>query len=64
MSDPITPVAPSWRSPPPQRQQVRGHAPCGRIGEPEDLVMAITAFCAADGEWINSHLDFADGGFL
>jgi hypothetical protein len=27
MSDPVTPVAPSWRSPPPQRQQVRGHTP-------------------------------------
>ncbi|MEI1252219.1 hypothetical protein [Rhizobium aouanii] len=64
MSDPITPVAPSWRSPPPQRQQVRVHARSGRICKSEDVAMAIAALCAGDGEWINSHLVSANGGFL
>jgi len=37
--------------------------PCGRIGELEDVVMAIAALCTGGGESINSHL-FANGGFF
>ena len=38
--------------------------PYGRIGEPEDVANAIAALCAADGEWINGQVVFANGGFL
>jgi hypothetical protein len=37
--------------------------PCVRIGELEDVVMAIAALFTGGGEWINSHL-FANGGFF
>lgn len=50
--------------PPPLRTQAAQMTPYGRIGEPEDVANAIAALCAADGEWINGQVVFANGGFL
>ena len=50
--------------PPPLREQAAQMTPYGRIGEPEDVANAIAALCAAEGEWINGQLVFANGGFF
>lgn len=53
-----------FQVPPPIREQAVQATPYGRIGEPEDVANAIAALCAADGEWINGQLVFANGGFF
>lgn len=53
-----------FRAPPEMRQQAAERTPYGRLGEPEDIANAIAALCAADGEWINGQLVFANGGFM
>lgn len=50
--------------PPPLREQAAQVTPYGRIGEPEDVANAIAALVAAEGEWINGQLVFANGGFF
>jgi 3-oxoacyl-[acyl-carrier protein] reductase len=50
--------------PPALREQAAQMTPYGRIGEPEDVANAIASLCAADGEWINGQLVFANGGFF
>ncbi len=53
-----------FRAPPELRQQAAERTPYGRLGEPDDIANAIAALCAADGEWINGQLVFANGGFM
>ncbi|NBB16514.1 SDR family oxidoreductase [Caulobacter sp. SLTY] len=53
-----------FNAPPALREQAAQRIPYGRIGEPEDVANAIAALCAADGEWINGQVVFANGGFL
>ncbi|MFC4732245.1 SDR family oxidoreductase [Salipiger abyssi] len=50
--------------PPPLRAQAAQMTPYGRIGEPEDIANAIAGLCAAEGEWVNGQLVFANGGFF
>lgn len=53
-----------FSAPPQLRQQAADATPYGRIGEPTDVANTIAALCAADGEWINGQLVFANGGFF
>lgn len=53
-----------FQVPPPVRQMAAEATPYGRIGEPADVANAIAALCAADGEWINGQLVYANGGFF